>query len=48
VKAYREKLASVDESVTAAMSRLDQDLEEFLRDLKTPVPSAPPEPEGQR
>lgn len=35
VKAYREKLKSVDQGGTAAVSKLDHELEEYLEDLKT-------------
>lgn len=43
VKAYRAKLVSVDEGSTAATTKLDQELQEFLRDLKTPIPPRPSE-----
>jgi len=35
VKAYRDKLESVDRGSTAAVSALDRELQEFLDDLKT-------------
>ena len=38
VKAYRDKLDSIDKGGNAAMTELDQELQEFLDDLKTPVP----------
>lgn len=38
VKAYRDKLASVDEGSTAATKALDEELQEFLDDMRTPVP----------
>jgi hypothetical protein len=41
VQAYRKKLDSVDEGVTAATGELDRALEQFLTDLKTPVPPKP-------
>lgn len=41
VRAYRAKLDSVDEGVTAATSELDKQLQQFLKDLKTPVPPKP-------
>lgn len=44
VKMYRAKLDSVDKSVSAATMALDQELERFLTDLKTPVPTEPPTP----
>jgi len=43
VKTYRAKLESVDRGVTAATSELDRALQEFLTDLKTPVPPKPTE-----
>lgn len=42
VQAYRAKLESVDEGVSAATSKLDQALQEFLAALKTPVPKTGP------
>ena len=41
VKAYRAKLQSLDESTEAPINKLDQALEEFLSDLRTPVPPKP-------
>lgn len=38
VKAYRDKLDSVDRKGTEAVSELDRELQAFLDDLKTPVP----------
>ncbi len=35
VKAYRDKLESVDKGSTAAVSELDRELQEFLDDLRT-------------
>lgn len=43
VRAYRKKLESIDESATAAVSDLDRRLQEFLDDVKTPVPKEPPD-----
>ena len=45
VQAYRAKLSSIEEGATEAIKKLDHELEEFLSDLKTPVPTVPPEPE---
>lgn len=45
VQAYRAKLESIDEGITAAKADLDRKLEEFMHDMKTPVPTVPPEPE---
>ncbi len=42
VKAYRKKLDSIKEGCVAATSELDKKLEEYLTDLKTPVPKDPP------
>lgn len=42
VLTYRAKLESIDKGATAATHKLDQMLQEFLTDLKTPVPSEPP------
>lgn len=48
VRAYRAKLDSVDKGATAATSELDRALQQFLADLKTPVPPKPTsEDEGQ-
>jgi hypothetical protein len=41
VKAYRAKLDSVAEGTAVATRKLDQALQEFLHDLKTPVPPKP-------
>lgn len=41
VKAYRDKLESVDKGGDAAVSALDRELQQFLDDLKTPVPPKP-------
>ena len=41
VRAYRDKLKSVDKGGTAAVRALDRELQEFLDDLKTPVPPKP-------
>lgn len=41
VKAYREKLDSIAEGTAAATSKLDRALQEFLTDLKTPLPPRP-------
>lgn len=41
VQTYRAKLDSIDEGVMVAAEKLDRDLEEFLRDLRTPVPPRP-------
>ena len=41
VKAYRAKLDSIAEGTAAATSKLDHALQEFLRDLKTPLPPKP-------
>jgi hypothetical protein len=42
VQAYRAKLESISEgSAVAAVSELDSQLEEFLRDLRTPIPPPP-------
>lgn len=42
VKAYRSKLDSVGEKGDAAVSALDRDLEEFLKDLQSRPPPPPP------
>jgi len=42
VRAYRAKLDSVAEGAAKAKSKLDQALQRFLTDLRTPVPSEPP------
>lgn len=36
VKAYRDKLDSVDRGSTEATKALDEELQEFLEDMKTP------------
>ncbi|MFZ1005933.1 MAG: hypothetical protein WAN65_03795 [Candidatus Sulfotelmatobacter sp.] len=41
VRQYRAKLESVDAGATAATTKLDLALQEFLTDLKTPVPPRP-------
>lgn len=41
VQTYRAKLESIDEGAAAAQNKLDHDLEEFLKDLRTPVPPRP-------
>jgi len=41
VKAYRDKLESVDKGGSEAVSALDRELQQFLDDLKTPVPPKP-------
>jgi hypothetical protein len=41
VKAYRAKLDSVDKGATAATCKLDRMLEEYLHELKTPLPEKP-------
>lgn len=41
---YRAKIDSVDARAGGAVSELDRKLQEFLTDLKTPVPSEPPTP----
>jgi hypothetical protein len=41
VVAYRAKLESVRDGVTAATNELDQALQEFLTALKTPIPPKP-------
>jgi hypothetical protein len=43
VRAYRAKLDSVAEGAAKAKSKLDRELQQFLTDLKTPVPSEPPQ-----
>lgn len=48
VKAYRKKLKSIGEGCGAAASELDHKLQEFLNDLRTPVPSVPPEDEEKK
>ncbi len=42
VQAYRKKLESIDKGATAATDELDRALQQFLIDLKTPVPKEPP------
>lgn len=42
VQAYRAKLESIDEGATAATCELDRALQEFLTNLKTPVPPKKP------
>jgi hypothetical protein len=42
VRAYRAKLDSVAEGAAKAKSKLDHELQQFLTDLRTPVPSEPP------
>ena len=44
VKMYRAKLDSVEKNVSAATTALDLELQKFLTDLKTPVPTEPPTP----
>ena len=44
VQKYRAKIESIDEGATTATNKLDQMLEEFLIDLRTPVPTGPPTP----
>lgn len=47
VKVYREKLDSVAEKGAKAVDELDRELQEFLDDLRTPVPeNAPPALKG--
>ena len=41
VKAYRAKLDSVDKGCDEATSELDRKLEEYLSELKTPLPEKP-------
>lgn len=41
VQAYRAKLESIDNGATAATVELDRELDQFLRDLRTPVPPRP-------
>lgn len=41
VKAFRAKLDSIDEGTAAKTAELDRELDQFLRDLRTPVPPAP-------
>jgi hypothetical protein len=41
VKAYRAKLDSVERRATSATNKLDQMLEEYLSELKTPLPEKP-------
>lgn len=41
VKAYRKKLESIDEGCEAATHELDQKLQEFLNEMKTPIPPKP-------
>lgn len=43
VKAYRDKLDSVDKKGTEAVSELDRELQAFLDDLQTPVPTEEPD-----
>lgn len=45
VKAYRAKLISVEDGTGGACASLDKALADYLNELKTPVPSGPPEPE---
>ncbi len=42
VKAYRAKLGSIDKKVCEATTELDRKLQQFLTDLKTPVPEEAP------
>jgi len=41
VKAYRAKLDSIDKGACAATNKLDKMLEEYLSELKTPLPEKP-------
>lgn len=41
VQRYRAKLESLDEGAIVATNKLDNELEAFLRDLRTPVPPPP-------
>jgi hypothetical protein len=38
VKVYKDKLKSIEEDGGAAVSSIDEELQKFLNDLKTPVP----------
>jgi hypothetical protein len=41
VKVYKKTVEKIDKSATDATHKLDQQLQEFLADLKTPVPPKP-------
>lgn len=43
VQAYRDKLQSVSDAVTPELDKLNAELDEFLNEVRTPVPPAPEE-----